>query len=122
MNDNKLGIYLQTLRKQKGYTQEFVAQKIGVIRQTYSHYETGRMCPPIAKLCQLADLYAIPAGDLLEEASEVQERGQEMEEVQYQLSKNEQELVLLYRLLDERGQEDAMALVNMLAKKGRNKR
>lgn len=122
MNDNKLGIYLLTLRKRKRYTQEFVAQSIGVIRQNYSHYETGQICPSIVALCKLANLYAIPVETLLEVSNNQQKVEKDRNEVIYPMTKNEQELVLLYRLLDERGQEDTMALVNMLARKGRKKR
>lgn len=121
MNNNKLGTYLQSLRKQQNYTQAFVAQKIGVIRQTYSHYETGRVCPPIAVLCQLADFYEIPVESLLDAADVSQQEEKQKNESLYQLSKSEQELIRLHRQLDERGQEDIMALIAMLAEKNRNR-
>lgn len=120
MNSNKLGTYLQSLRKQNNYTQAFVAQKIGVIRQTYSHYETGRVCPSIAVLCQLADFYEIPVESLLEAANVSQQEEHQKNESLYQLSPKEQELICYHRQLDERGQEDIMALLAMLAKKNRN--
>lgn len=117
--NNKLGIYLQSLRKQQNYTQAFVAQRVGVIRQTYSHYETGRVCPSRAVLCQLADFYEIPVESLLEAANILQQKEQQKNESLYQLSKSEQELIRHYKQLDERGQEDIMMLIAMLAKKGR---
>lgn len=115
MNNNKLGTYLQSLRKQQNYTQAFVAQRVGVIRQTYSHYETGRVFPSRAVLCQLADFYEIPVESLLEAANILQQKNESL----YQLSKSEQELIRLYKQLDERGQEDIMMLIAMLAKKWR---
>ena len=33
---------LKELRKVNNYTQDYVAEVLGVVRQTYSHYETGR--------------------------------------------------------------------------------
>lgn len=122
MNKGKLGVYLQALRKQKNYTQIFVAQKIGVIRQTYSHYETGRVCPPITTLCQLADLYAISLENLLEAANEPQESGQEKNEMLYPLSLNERELIRFYRLLEQHEQEEVIALIEVMAIKKQNRK
>ena len=51
--DNPLGDRLKALRKRSGYSQEFVASKLNIIRQTYSHYETGRIIPPIDSLYHL---------------------------------------------------------------------
>ena len=65
MNSNALGKYLRSLRKAHGYTQEFVASKLNIIHQTYSHYETGRISPPADSLYLLAKLYDIPIDRLL---------------------------------------------------------
>ncbi|MFQ7552509.1 MAG: helix-turn-helix transcriptional regulator [Blautia marasmi] len=35
---------LNTLRKQRGYSQEEVAEKIGVSRQAVAKWESGRRC------------------------------------------------------------------------------
>lgn len=122
MNNTKFGIYLQTLRKQNNYTQAFVAQNIGVIRQTYSHYETGRVCPSVAVLCKLADLYEIPIETLLEASDELKESEQQKSEALNHLSKKEQQFIGYFRLLDEREQEDIRDLLIMLAEKKRNKK
>ena len=42
-----LNQYLKELRKSCGYSQEFVASHLNITRQTYSHYETGRISPPV---------------------------------------------------------------------------
>lgn len=39
--------YLKHLRKSRRYTQEEVAARLHISRQTYSHYETGRIRPSI---------------------------------------------------------------------------
>lgn len=57
--------YLKELRKSHHYKQDFVASQLNIIRQTYSHYETGRVTPPVKSLCKLADLYGIPVESLL---------------------------------------------------------
>lgn len=65
MESNALGKYLRELRKAHGYTQEYVASRLNIIHQTYSHYETGRITPPADSLYLLAKLYHIPAETLL---------------------------------------------------------
>lgn len=57
---------LRELRKLHNYTQEYVASYLDVIRQTYSHYETGRNTPSTDSLYKLATLYSIPVDDLLQ--------------------------------------------------------
>lgn len=102
MNNNQFGIYLQTLRKQNNYTQAFVAERIGVIRQTYSHYETGRVCPSVSVLCCLADLYEIPLQTLLDTTNGASQKQTPKTEVMFQLSQAEQQIIQYHRLLDER--------------------
>jgi len=57
--------YLKELRKSHHYKQDFVASQLDIIRQTYSHYETGRITPPVKALCKLAQLYEIPVENLI---------------------------------------------------------
>lgn len=57
--------YLKHLRKSCRYTQEEVAARLHISRQTYSHYETGRIRPSINVLYQLAKYYGVSADDIL---------------------------------------------------------
>lgn len=41
------GKYLKLLRKEKKYKQDEVAEFLGIKRQAYSHYETGRNIPTV---------------------------------------------------------------------------
>lgn len=50
---------LKNLRKAYNYTQDDVAAVLGVVRQTYSHYETGKRKPDINTLFMLSGLYNI---------------------------------------------------------------
>ena len=68
--EKRLGERLRELRKVHGYTQDYVASFLGVIRQTYSHYETGRCMPPTQALYKLAGLYRISVEDLLHIAAD----------------------------------------------------
>ncbi len=56
---------LQELRALTQLSQTDVAEKLNISRQTYSHYETGRIQPPSDTLCQLADLYHVSVDTLL---------------------------------------------------------
>lgn len=57
--------YLRQLRISSHYRQNFVASRLNISRQTYSHYETGRIRPPAGALYGLARLYGIPVENLL---------------------------------------------------------
>ena len=58
--------YLRELRKTYSYSQEFVASHLNITRQTYSHYETGRITPPTNALYNLAKLYGVPVENFLD--------------------------------------------------------
>ena len=59
-NVNSLPELLKMLRREKCYTQEFVAKKLGISRQAYNHYEMGRCMPDIYRLVALCKLYNVP--------------------------------------------------------------
>jgi transcriptional regulator with XRE-family HTH domain len=56
---------LKQLRKAQGYTQEDVSAALGVVRQTYSHYETGERTPNAEILYKLAGFYNISIDDIM---------------------------------------------------------
>lgn len=56
---------LKELRKVHNYTQDYVAEALGIVRQTYSHYETGKRMPDAESLYKLAGLYNISVDDLM---------------------------------------------------------
>ncbi len=62
---------LKELRKMHGYTQDDVAAVLGVVRQTYSHYETGKRTPSPEMLFKLAGLYRISMDDLMQLATDI---------------------------------------------------
>lgn len=66
MKDTQLSVRLKELRKVNNYTQDYVASVLGVIRQTYSHYETGKRTPSTETLYKLAGLYNISVSDLIQ--------------------------------------------------------
>ncbi len=56
---------LVALRKQNGYSQDVLAEKIGVSRQAVSKWERGESSPDTDNLIALAKLYGITLDDLL---------------------------------------------------------
>lgn len=64
--DNRLGTRLKELRETHGYSQQQVADYLHIIRQTYSHYETGRIMPPVKNIYSLARFYNIEPRALIE--------------------------------------------------------
>ena len=66
MKERLLPEKLKELRKAHNYTQDYVAAALGVVRQTYSHYESGRRTPGPDILYKLAGLYNITVDDLMQ--------------------------------------------------------
>ena len=56
---------LVDLRKYHAMSQEELAEKIGVSRQTLSKYETGESLPDIEKCKAVADVFGITVDDLI---------------------------------------------------------
>lgn len=61
---------LQVLRKEKGMSQEKLAEKIGVSRQAVAKWEAGRSYPEIDKLIMLSELFRISIDKFVKNADE----------------------------------------------------
>ena len=60
-----LGEKLYELRKNKNLTQEEVAEKLNVTRQSVSKWETNQSTPDFDKILPLCELYEISPNDLI---------------------------------------------------------
>ena len=60
-----IGENLLTLRKRSGYSQEYVAEKIGVSRQAVAKWENGETTPDLPNTAALAQLYDVTIDDLV---------------------------------------------------------
>ncbi len=58
---------LQVLRKNKGYTQEALAEKLGVSRQAVAKWESGQIYPDISNLIQISDLMNVSVDYLVKD-------------------------------------------------------
>lgn len=60
-----LGENIKNLRKQKGYSQETLANQLNVVRQTISKWETGQSVPDADMLENIANIFEVSVGQLL---------------------------------------------------------
>lgn len=60
-----LGEHLKQLRENKKLTQQEMADKLGIARGTYAHYEINRREPDNATLARLADFFGVTTDELL---------------------------------------------------------
>lgn len=61
----RIGEKLKNFRLSLGMTQEQIAEKINVSRQTISNWENGKSLPDVISLIKISDLYQISLDDLL---------------------------------------------------------
>ena len=80
MNQIKIGEFLKELRKEKGLTQEQLAEKLNVSRRTVSRWETGNNLPDLDVLIEMADYYEVDLRELLDGERKSEEMNKEMEE------------------------------------------
>ena len=66
MNQQKMGEFLRELRKEKGLTQEELAEKFYTSSRTVSRWETGKIMPDLNTLIELADFYEVDIRELIE--------------------------------------------------------
>ncbi len=87
--EKTIGKKLYELRKQSGFTQDYVAERLGVSAQAVSKWENDIACPDIMTLPNIANLYGITIDELFKN-EEVQSN------VKYEKTEkiNENELVL----------------------------
>lgn len=56
---SSIGSKLQSLRKNRRFSQQFVADQVGMKRSTISNYEIDRRLPSLTDLKRLADFYGV---------------------------------------------------------------
>ena len=61
----EIGKQLKDARIHYGMTQEFVAEKLHVSRQTISNWENEKSYPDIISVIELSNLYSVSLDDLL---------------------------------------------------------
>lgn len=89
-----LGENLKTLRKQKCFSQEELASKLHVVRQTVSKWEKNLSVPDADTLIRLAEILEVPVSELLGERLETENTASDVAE---QLSRINEQLAIKNR-------------------------
>ena len=66
MDQQKTGEFLKQLRKEKGLTQEQLAEKFYVSSRSVSRWENGSNMPDLATLIELADFYGADIREIID--------------------------------------------------------
>ena len=77
---------IKNLRKQKGYTQETLAQELNIVRQTVSKWEKGYSVPDAVMLEKLAELFEVSVGELLGDTAQSNEDKADLNRISEQLA------------------------------------
>ena len=85
---------IRSIRKAKGLSQEELAIKLNVVRQTISKWEKGISVPDAVMLDRMAELFEVPVSVLLGGGLEVEEeQPSELNEIAQQLAVLNDQLV-----------------------------
>ena len=100
MDQIKVGQYMQELRKEKGLTQEQLAEQVSVSRRTVSRWETGSNMPDLDILIELSDFYGVELRELLNGERRNGQMNEVMKETVLQVAdySNEEQARLLRRM------------------------
>ena len=79
MDQIRIGQFLQKLRKENGFTQEQLGERLGVARRTVSRWETGSNLPDLDILIELSDLYSVDLRELLDGERKGEKMNKELE-------------------------------------------
>lgn len=75
------------MRKEKGFSQEELAAKLNIVRQTISKWEKGLSVPDAQLLIRLSEILEIPVATLLGGTNESEESASDKNAIAEQLSR-----------------------------------
>ncbi|MEF2920065.1 MAG: helix-turn-helix domain-containing protein [Acutalibacteraceae bacterium] len=80
MDQIKIGEFLKELRKEKGLTQEQLAEQFNVSRRSISRWETGSNLPDVDILIEMADYYEVDLRELIDGERKSEKMNEELKE------------------------------------------
>ena len=75
--DIAIGDELKSLRLARGMSLQYIADRVGITRQSVHAYEQGRASISVQNLIKICDLYGVKYYDLLEKVARYAYRGTE---------------------------------------------
>ena len=81
MDQIKAGAFLKDLRKDKGITQEQLAEELGVSGRTISRWETGKNMPDISLLVEIAEFFDVSIPEIIKGERKSENMKEEVKEV-----------------------------------------
>ncbi|MFI3168959.1 MAG: helix-turn-helix transcriptional regulator [Faecalibacterium sp.] len=85
---------IKSLRKQRGFTQEELAIRLNVVRQTISKWEKGLSVPDAEMLIKIADFFEVTTSDLLGGSFQSSANETEQNEISQQLARINEQLAI----------------------------
>lgn len=131
----ELGLKLKYYRESCELSQQQIANALNVDRSTYTYYETGKTTPSASTLLKLSKIFNVPCSIFLESINQELDlnslvadsvynkksrdttRSYESDEKIYDLSKEEKDILIAYRVLNKSGQEKAQEYLKKLTGK-----
>lgn len=130
----ELGLKLKYYRDNCELSQQQVANILNIDRSTYTYYETGKTTPSASMLLKLSKIYNVPCAVFLECINQELELNSmvadsvtpndtpglyedSMDDKIYSLSKDEKDIVIAYRILDNQKKEELMKMIEEFIRK-----
>ncbi|MBP3570023.1 MAG: helix-turn-helix transcriptional regulator [Lachnospiraceae bacterium] len=86
MNQIRIGEFLKELRKEKGITQEQLAEQFNISRRSVSRWETGSNMPDITLLVELAEFYDVSISEIIDGERKSEKMNEEVKETALKVS------------------------------------
>lgn len=80
MDQKKIGSFLKELRKEKGMTQERLAEQFNVSNRTVSRWENGYNMPDLDILIEISDFYEVDLREILNGERKSEDMNKEVKE------------------------------------------
>ena len=80
MDQMKIGSFLKELRKEKGITQEQLAEQLNISNRSVSRWETGSNMPDISMLVEIAEFYEVDIREIIDGERKSENMNEEVKE------------------------------------------
>lgn len=87
----------KAFRKDRGFSQEQMAVRLNVVRQTVSKWEQGLSVPDAEMLIEIAEVLNVSVSDLLGTEMEIEEKDNSLEMIATELAKLNELLVIQHQ-------------------------